>query len=91
MGTLMSGGSGGSRRTLTQEVADAGHAFAEVVNRFPEDIRLHRAGFKIAHRPNGKEALWEKYGKLWAHSRALESLSESNFSKWNIDLSKRER
>lgn len=87
----MGSGGGGVRRTSVQEVADAGHAFAEVVDRFPDDTRLRKAGFKIAYRPNGKEALWEKDGKLWAHSRVLELLSESNSSKRNTDRSKRER
>lgn len=53
------------------EQADTTHAFADSTDRFPNDQRLRKYGWKIHARPRGKEALWIKDGVILPFSIVL--------------------
>lgn len=39
--------------------------------RFPEDDAVRKAGFRIHARPDGRQAVWARGGKFYAHRHAL--------------------
>lgn len=49
---------------LASEEVDTTHAFADHTDRFPNDQRLRKYGWKIHARPKGKEALWVRDGEI---------------------------
>ncbi len=53
------------------EQVDTSHSFADHTDRFPNDQRLRKCGWKIHARPKGKEALWSKDGVILPFSIVL--------------------
>lgn len=50
---------------------DVAHPWACALDRFPNDTLLRLAGFEVAARPRGKEAVWRRAGKVYGQAQAL--------------------
>ena len=55
---------------------EAPHPSASCERRFPDDVRLRKAGFKIHSRLKGMEAVWEFASLLYTQTEALALLEE---------------
>lgn len=59
------------RKADTDELVALPSPSADTSKRFPLDQRLRAAGFAIAERPAGREAVWSKGGVEFRQSEAL--------------------
>lgn len=57
--------------TSASEQVDTSHAFADGTDRFLNDQRLRKYGWKIHARPKGREALWIRDGEILPFSIVL--------------------
>lgn len=55
----------------SKDEGDGEHAFAERIDRWPDDDRLRANGWRIHSRPRTGEDLWEKEGRVVPFSKAL--------------------
>jgi hypothetical protein len=59
-----------------EEEIPEGHPSQETRIMFPEDIKLREHGFKIAHRRNNEQPMWERAKIEYTHSDALFLIGE---------------
>lgn len=64
--------------TYTDNEQTYGHPSEDRTTRFSKDALLRVRGFKIHSRRKGKEAVWERAGKLYTFSEALRSLNRDD-------------
>lgn len=62
--------------TPTEDAAQPS-PWLETRTRYPDDMRLRAAGFRIHARPKDGEPIWTKSGILFSHRDALKRLETS--------------
>ncbi len=67
----------------TAEAIPDGHAWADASGRFPDDKSLREFGFTILSRRGYDEPWWERGGRFWTQSAAMEQVKrEQEAAMW---------